>query len=517
MVVASPSPTGVSAAADLRAKLYKRNVKLIPFIRCLRMALIAQGVIVYYWQNEIGCSVREVLLLQTLSSVWVVLLEVPSGYLSDRIGRKRTLLLSALFNASAFVAYALAFNVAGLAVAETLLAVGYALWSGTDVSILYESLKGLGSDGEGQALGKESRTLFFAQATEATAAVIGGYIGTRNLRAAMWATAAPFLLVFAIVAVYVVEPAGEADESRHRARPQGFFAREAAVLKGMLAEIRADLRPSGAILLPFCAAALIFTGTYTAVWLYQPLWAEAGMELSFFGWAWAIVNLAVSAGALLAVPAEKRAGTHNALCGVGALLCASYALCAFARAPWALVVAGCFVNSCRGITAPVINTYINRRVPSERRATLLSVLSLAMRTVFCVFSPINGAVGRSLGLHASCLLSGFLLGGSAAAAILAFRPVCGREAPPPLSAGAERESAEVALISRALDESVDLELEGAARLPPAPPAPAPSAPAAPAPERAPALLSPAPSARSQGAGLAPRPPSAHPPPLAPES
>jgi hypothetical protein len=60
-----------------------------------------------------------------------------------------------------------------------------------------------------------------------------------------------------------------------------------------------------------------------------------------------------------------------------------------------------------------MTTEVNRALPSERRATVLSIKGLGYNVLFSSFSQLAGYVANTAGLTWACLLTGHCLGGSA--------------------------------------------------------------------------------------------------------
>jgi MFS family permease len=110
----------------------------------------------------------------------VVLLEIPSGYFSDRYGRRPTLLIAC---GALLVAYAIFFfgnSFGDFALAQAFLAVGLVFNSGTDTSLHYDSLASLGREaefGDREAVVAKDSIL-----AGGLAAVIGGAVGIIDLR-----------------------------------------------------------------------------------------------------------------------------------------------------------------------------------------------------------------------------------------------------------------------------------------------------------------------------------------------
>lgn len=166
---------------------------------------------VFFLYFSAHLPIAQVLLLEAVYYIAVVLLEVPSGWASDRFGRRPTLVLSSL---AMFASYVLFFHFPGdwgvWAVAQVLLAAGLALASGTDTSLLYDSLAALGrADEYGDREAKLGRLSSFVMAA---GALIGG---ASSLLDARWAygVSALFITLSLGASVAMVEP-----ERAHRAQ-----------------------------------------------------------------------------------------------------------------------------------------------------------------------------------------------------------------------------------------------------------------------------------------------------------
>jgi len=72
-------------------------------------ALFSVPVIVLFWQNN-GLSLTKIMLLQSLYSMAIVLLEIPTGYISDLYNRKNILILASLTQLIAMIIYSFGHN-----------------------------------------------------------------------------------------------------------------------------------------------------------------------------------------------------------------------------------------------------------------------------------------------------------------------------------------------------------------------------------------------------------------------
>lgn len=385
-----------------RTRALRRNLLLLDTVRSLRMALVAIPVVVLFWTESCGVGPFGVFMLQVVFSLTVTVLEVPSGYLSDRLGRRRTLLISSALALAGWIGYALSYSIVTLLAMEVVLALSLALWSGTDAAMLYETVQEL--ELGPQALGRESRNLFLRQTTESVASILGGYLAVWvSLRATVWATVLPYAAICLLV-LWLVEPARQASE---RPGASGWGWRE---MREALA--RPDLR------LLVAAGGLLACGTLIAVWLHQLLWKRALLPLSLFGWAWAALNLCVALAALAAPALQARLGTRRTIGLMGLWSAASFVALGLWVSPWVPLI-GCLLNVTRGVGYPIVITEINQRVGDDQRATILSVHSLAVRGIFCVYGPVIGWIAASSGLTAACV-AGASLGLGAALVVVCF-------------------------------------------------------------------------------------------------
>ena len=105
------------------------------------MSLFPVAIITLFWKHEIGLTMTEIMLLQGYFGLCVACFEFPSGYFADRFGYRKTLLLASVLVMVGWSLYCVSATVAAILVAETVLALGMSLISGTDQAIMFESLK----------------------------------------------------------------------------------------------------------------------------------------------------------------------------------------------------------------------------------------------------------------------------------------------------------------------------------------------------------------------------------------
>ena len=74
----------------------KNNIFKIYLIQFARWFLVAMPIIIEFYKSN-GLSIRDVMLLQAFYSIVIVALEIPSGYVGDVLGRRKSLIIGTCF------------------------------------------------------------------------------------------------------------------------------------------------------------------------------------------------------------------------------------------------------------------------------------------------------------------------------------------------------------------------------------------------------------------------------------
>jgi MFS family permease len=180
---------------------FERNVDLYPWYMALYHAFFWMPVFFLYFSEYL--TVSGVLQLEAIYYVAVVLTEVPSGWASDRLGRRYTLIIGA---SSLLAGYTILF-VAGwglsgafwaFALGQVCLATGIACHSGTATSLHYESLTAVG-----RADAYDDREAMVARVTRASTAAAALIGGTLTLWALSFVYVASAICAVGLVALAV--------------------------------------------------------------------------------------------------------------------------------------------------------------------------------------------------------------------------------------------------------------------------------------------------------------------------
>lgn len=128
-------------------RLSNNIIKLYAF-STLQMTLFPMAIITLFWKDQIGLTLTQILLLQGILSVVMVIMEYPSGYVSDRIGYRAALTIATVTGTIGWGIYTVAATFSHVMLAEILLGISLAFISGSDSALLFETLKAEGREPE---------------------------------------------------------------------------------------------------------------------------------------------------------------------------------------------------------------------------------------------------------------------------------------------------------------------------------------------------------------------------------
>ena len=325
-------------------------------------------------------SVFEISLIEAVSLALCVALEVPWGYLADRLGYRRTMVLCCGLYFISKLVFWQADSFGDFLTERILLAVVQAGLSGVDSAILYLSCKG-----------RDSLRVFsvYNALTMAGLVTAGGVFallpaGSYRLAALLTAGSYALALLFALGLREVRSP--------EPAPARGSFAAAAreALDRGVLP-----------LLAEVCQVATVFLNQlkYEACGMGQQAMSAAYVGASLLGLAGAF------SPALARRLGRRGAAVFCALTCLGA--CGVLAASSSAPAAVASVLA---LRTSSSLLAPLTDEERNRRLHTEDRASALSVQAMVME---CFAIAVNLALGA---LGQRSLTAAFLLGALMSAA-----------------------------------------------------------------------------------------------------
>lgn len=305
--------------------------------------------------------------------------EIPAGYVGDRVGRRASLVISSSLRGVAMIAYAFAESAVTFLVLWVIWAAGQTFRSGTLNAWLYEFLEEHADASEYARIEGRGRTARLT--TSAVGALAGGILYTVDIRFPFFANAGIALLgvplLFTLPAVESERDGGEVFTVRKACR----------VLRVQMA--RPDVRWFVLYLALFWAIFQV-SRNFT-----QPAVNAVGLPVAGLGVLYAAFQL-VSAGATsLSGWVEDRLGVRGffvLLVPVFGVAYASITVVPLAVIPVLFLYRG-FMN----VIIPLRNKYLNDRLEDVGRATVLSGAQMVLTLGASAGSLLGGVVAEIAG------------------------------------------------------------------------------------------------------------------------
>ena len=366
----------------------RANITRLYAFSFLQMTLFPMAIITLFWKDHIGLSLTQILLLQGILSVVMVVMEYPSGYVSDRIGYRVSLTLAALLGLVGWGIYTVAATFAHVMVAEILLGISLAFISGSDSALLYETLK---QEGEELHYARhQGRMSGFAQGGEALGAVFAGVLYA-------YAPLLPFILQIGVWFLALLLTRSMVEPPREIASHTGHLTEAFRTARYAFVENR-SLRYT--ILLN----SVLGIASFYPVWLIQPYMQHAGVPLTWFGPVWSGANLTVAFFALTSHRASSYLGERFMVILFLILIVVGYCGLGLVGGIWGFLFYY-LLTSMRGLRGPMMLNLTQKECPSANRAGILSLQSLCFRLLFVCTGPLVGMLADRGGVgHAFLML-----------------------------------------------------------------------------------------------------------------
>ncbi|TNF40178.1 MAG: MFS transporter [Bacteroidetes bacterium] len=369
-------------------KNFDKNIPRLYLIKISKWFNMVMPVVVLFYQDN-GMNMQEIFTLKAIYSVAIVAMEVPSGWMADVWGRKKTLFIGSLLGASGFLIYSFSFGFWAFVVAEIVLGVGHAFVSGADSAMLYDSLKASGKTEK--YIKHEGRIASAGNFAEAIAGVVGGLLAAVSLRT-------PFYFQFVVAAIAI--PAAFT-----LAEPKIHSIEHIHSIPKMVKNIRNTLANNHDLRISILLSATTGAATLTFAWLVQPYFIEIGLPVEMYGVFWTVLNLTVGFSSVFAHRVEVSLGRTTTLYAIIAMISIGYFLSGILISWWGMAFLFMFYLV-RGVATPIFKNYINQFAQSEIRATILSVRDFTIRIIFAVIGPFLGWITDNISLKSAFLLAG---------------------------------------------------------------------------------------------------------------
>jgi MFS family permease len=345
--------------------------------------LVFYGAISTVYRQAKGLTLTEIFLIESVTCILMLLLEVPWGWFADRFGYKRTLVIANLvFFVSKIVFFAAA-SFPVFLLERVLLSIALSGLSGCDITLLYLS-KSPETDSERLF----ARYRWCAASGLLAASLLTPLLLKISMEATTFFTMLPYGAAF-VLTLYLTDVKGCADD-----KPS---------LRESIRRVLGNRR----FLLFVVSAALVTEAVQSVtVFLNQPQYLRSGITVAWFGPLLAlmqVVRLVTVKSHLL----SAGFGRLRAVAGLFAVILCACACLIFTASPILSIVMIAVIGGGMALAEPMIIDEQNRSVKTGDRATVLSVYSMCGSVTAAAINPLIGLSADSsvrIGLAACAAL-----------------------------------------------------------------------------------------------------------------
>ncbi|MCU0513592.1 MAG: MFS transporter [Anaerolineae bacterium] len=392
-----------------------RNILIFHYLTFTRSAVFLNGNWIFFWLRVM--TYGQLGLIDAVSFLFGLIMEVPTGAISDLIGKRFTLMLSMLLTGSGFIIMGAGDTLAVLVLGFWVTQVGWAFYSGADEAMAYDSLKE-----RGQALRFDrviSLTNIIGILTLVICTLIGGILYRIDMRLPHYAWGVLLLTGF-VAACCLREPALARE-------PFSFKNYRRQITRGLHQLAQPELRLFLPLILTLLGIAYLFN-----FGLIQPAVAES---FGFFADEQAVVYAVVAAVTAITTAGipwlRRRFSELTILSTLGLITTLGFLGAALPLGAWGFF-ALLLIRTGGAMSTPWISIIVNHRIASEDRATTLSTVALLTKLPYVLTAMIAGSMAQSgtLWLFNLVVAGIMLLAVVLTLAVVARRPRVGPALPP---------------------------------------------------------------------------------------
>ncbi len=361
----------------MNLKIYKKGVltniwKIYIFRFLISFSVVAPILVPFYL--SLNLTATQIFALGAIGMASNLLFEIPSGYLSDRVGRKKTLFLCSFAYLIGAIIYAVSSSFYLFILAQISFGIGGSLLSGTDTSLIYDSLKQTKKIKIFKKVEGGSR--FFIRIAASSASFLGGLLVLISLRTPFYIA----ILISALmipIAILIVEP-----KRKVRKTETNVIFDVGKISKFVLTHKKImSLTLYNSLV---CSIMLIMVTSY---YLY---YHEIGLTATHNGIIYSVFMFISALGAIYTSNLEQKIGKRNSFYFLLAPFLIFILLGIFKSI---FLIPLIFFNGfVWGFSRPLFSAYTNDLISSEIRATALSVSNMVKVLPLIILSPIIGKI-----------------------------------------------------------------------------------------------------------------------------
>lgn len=371
---------------ELRKNVFKNYIFVL-----LQSLDFTRGIWMIYLASK-GMSLTQLGLLETIFHITSFAMEVPTGAIADIFGRKTSRVLGRIFSLISVGLLLLANNFLWFAISFIFTALSYNLESGAGDALIYDSLKEIGEEKKYMKI-SGNKELFY-QVAATISFLVGGYLATKSYNIA-------FSLTIAIGVITILQSFSFKEPSIgkiHSEDKENVFIKQ---LKESIMVIKNN--PKIGFLIVFAQIIMAFC---TTIFFYLQNYLKGdGYNEAIIGVIYAASSLTAAIMATQVYRIEKKIKEQGILLITPIVTMVCIWGVALSKYHYMFFIV---LMVTEGVIFVAIGDYVNKMIPSENRATILSFSSMIFSFFMITLFPFIGMIGDRYSLKTSFISLGIL-------------------------------------------------------------------------------------------------------------
>ena len=356
---------------------YYKNVNKLFWVNLFNNCFWLSSVVTFFYLQR-NLSYAEILSLGAIMGLTIILFEIPTGVIADKYGRKKSLIFSSIFFMLSMFCYLIANNIFLFALAFIFLGIGITFASGATEALIYDSLKISKKESE---MRKSMGHFFSAEVlagviTPPLASIIAKDLIPWQFNLLIYLTLASYLAAFIITLTLKDIPL-----KKYEIKSFAISFKDLKLLKENKKLRRLALNRV------FIAVAMS-----SFVLLWQPQFQTSHVPVAWFGVFLAIGSLGIFFVNRKIEWLSKLTTSKTLLIISGLAPAIGFIILGLVFNPIIAVITYLLIRIIVSVREPILSQHINDSICSEKRATILSLISMVVALITLILRPIIGAL-----------------------------------------------------------------------------------------------------------------------------
>lgn len=329
--------------------------------------LVFYGAVSTVYRQVKGLSMTDIFVIESVSSILMILLEIPWGWFADRFGYKKTIILSNIVFFISKIVFYKAASFPMFLFERVLLSVALSGLSGCDIALLH-----LSKDDNQNSEKVFAWYGWFATGGLLTASLLSPLIISISLEATALFTVIPYGLA-ALASLFLVRVKAEKETKPSVKDSFRFILGNKSFIVFIIA---------GALLAEVVQSVKVF--------LYQLQYQRSGIGIQYFGLLLALAQ-AVRLITIKSHVLSGRFGKLGSITGISGVVLLGCVGLIFTSSPVVSVILVCIIGGVMALAEPMMTDIKNHTIkPGGDRATILSAYSMCAGVTAAGINPLIG-------------------------------------------------------------------------------------------------------------------------------